>query len=72
MRTLLNHQTIPRPSEQRLDATYRSGLIVAEKKPFLIDLTQSSGPFLAIERGDLICDGASQIASLGLGLNASA
>ncbi|MCH2118029.1 MAG: aminotransferase class III-fold pyridoxal phosphate-dependent enzyme [Pirellulales bacterium] len=72
MRNLLNHQTIHRPSEQRLDATYRSGLIAAEKKPFLIDLTQSSGPFLAIEQGNLICDGASQIASLGLGLNASA
>ncbi len=72
MANRLNHQTIHRPSEQRLAATYRSGLIAAEKKPFLIDLTESSGPFLAIEQGDLICDGASQIASLGLGLNASA
>src|SRR5690242_16981890 len=48
-----------------------------EKKPYAIDLRHSTGAYLAVETGetgrrDLLLDGASQIASLGLGFNARA
>ena len=59
-------------SVERLKETYEKGLIPPEKKPFLIDLHRSFGPFMAVEGGDLICDGASQIASHGLGFNPAA
>ncbi len=55
---------------------YESRLIPAEKKPFLIDVSRSSGPLLAISGAEsgprYILDVASQIASKGLGFNAGA
>ena len=71
-RTLLNQLASHEPSAQRLKAVYDQGLIPPEKKPFLIDLAGSSGPYMAVKDGGLICDGASQIASLGLGFNPGA
>ncbi len=60
-------------SEEILNRVYQAGLIAPEKKPFLIDLQRSFGPFLAIEGSDqLILDACSQIATMGLGFNASA
>lgn len=57
-------------SQQRLAAAYRDGTIPAEKKPFLIDLARSAGPYLSVQDSDeVILDGASQIATLGLGFN---
>lgn len=73
MHRVLNQATSHEPSAERLAAIYAKGLIPPEKKPFLIDLRASSGPYLAVaEGGGLICDGASQIASVGLGFNAGA
>lgn len=65
-------QTAEPKSQKRLEKIYKAGLIVAEKKPFLIDLRESSGPFLATREDSVICDAASQIASNGLGFNAGA
>ncbi len=49
---------------------YGDGVVPAEKKPFLVDLKRSAGPFLAIQDADVvILDAASQIATMGLGLN---
>jgi len=60
-------------SEQKLKNYYQNKLIPAEKKPYLTKLKESEGPFLAIESSDTktgyILDGASQIATLGLGFN---
>ena len=72
MTNLLNRQSDDPRSTERLHRIYQTGLIAPEKKPFLIDLQRSSGPFLAIDQGAMICDGASQIASAGLGFNAGA
>ncbi|TWT47830.1 aminotransferase class III-fold pyridoxal phosphate-dependent enzyme [Botrimarina hoheduenensis] len=72
MSTLLNQTTSHAPSAERLNAIYAKRLIPAEKKPFLIDLEASSGPYMAVRGGGLICDGASQIASIGLGFNPGA
>ena len=56
----------------RLKQIYDPGLIAPEKKPFLVDLKKSIGPYLAIaDCDDFILDGCSQIATLGLGFNAS-
>ncbi len=68
----LNQLLTHAPSAARLEKLYKKGLIPPEKKPFLVDLRRSSGPFLAVDSGDLICDGASQIASHGLGFNPGA
>ncbi len=70
--TSLINTTDHTPSVARLKEIYDTGLIPPEKKPFLIDLHRAFGPFLAVEDGGLICDGASQIASHGLGFNAGA
>lgn len=72
MTTLLNQLTSHAASAERLQRIYEQGLIPPEKKPFLIDLASSSGPYMAVQGGGLICDGASQIASLGLGFNPGA
>ena len=76
MQKLLNQLSAHERSAERLKEIYAKGLIPPEKKPFLIDLAASTGPYLAIddgaEPGGLICDGASQIASVGLGFNAGA
>ncbi|MEO1497342.1 MAG: aminotransferase class III-fold pyridoxal phosphate-dependent enzyme [Planctomycetota bacterium] len=72
MTTLLNQSTSHAASAERLKAIYEKRLIPPEKKPFLIDLAASSGPYMAVQDGGLICDGASQIASLGLGFNPGA
>ncbi len=60
-------------SEKKLKNYYQNKLIPAEKKPYLTKLDHSEGPFLAIESSEneisYILDGASQIATLGLGFN---
>lgn len=57
----------------KLRKLYNKGIIVPEKKTYLADLKNSSGPYLAIQNEDdeptYIQDAASQIASLGLGFN---
>ena len=72
MTASLNQLDVHQHSQQRLQQAYQQRLIAPEKKPFLIDLRRSFGPYLAVHEGDLICDGASQIASVGLGFNAGA
>lgn len=68
----LVNQTSDSGSETALTPFYDSRLIAPEKKPFLVDLHRSFGPFLAVEGSDRwILDACSQIASIGLGLNAS-
>lgn len=65
-------QTSDADSGAALAPFYDSRLIAPEKKPFLVDLHQSFGPFLAIKGTDrFILDACSQIASLGLGFNSS-
>ena len=72
MTSHLIHRATDNPSVARLKQIYDTGLIPAEKKPFLIDLKRSVGPYLAIADSDeFILDGCSQIATLGLGFNAS-
>ena len=70
MNVNLTRQESHAASVRGLEPYYRDGLIPAEKKPFLVDLKNSKGPFLAIEGGEAILDLASQIASVGLGFNA--
>lgn len=61
------------PSQLRLSELYGDQALPAEKKPFLVDLDRSAGPFLSVANSDLaILDAASQIATMGLGLNHSA
>ena len=68
---LVNRET-DETSVRRTQLLYDQKLIPAEKKPFLIDLRHSGGPFMAVDNGRFILDVASQIASLGLGFNAGA
>ncbi|MCP4078706.1 MAG: aminotransferase class III-fold pyridoxal phosphate-dependent enzyme, partial [Planctomycetaceae bacterium] len=68
---LVNRET-DETSLRRTQLLYDQKLIPAEKKPFLIDLRHSGGPFMAVDNGQFILDVASQIASLGLGFNAGA
>ncbi|MDG2012622.1 MAG: aminotransferase class III-fold pyridoxal phosphate-dependent enzyme [Pirellulaceae bacterium] len=68
---LVNRET-DETSVQSTQPLYDQKLIPAEKKPFLIDLRHSGGPFMAVANGHFILDVASQIASLGLGFNAGA
>ena len=65
-------QTSDADSNAVLAPFYDSRLIAPEKKPFLVDLHRSFGPFLAIKGTEqFILDACSQIASLGLGFNSS-
>ena len=59
-------------SADKLELYYRAGLMAPEKKAFLTDPRGSAGSYLAVAGGELICDAASQIATLGLGFNAGA
>ncbi len=66
---LVSADSDPR-SHALLERLYAAGYVAAEKKPFLVDLQRCSGPFLAIDGVDeFLLDGASQIATLGLGFN---
>lgn len=59
-------------SRSWLQGLYDRRLIPAEKKPFLVNLRDSFGPHLAIDGTDqFIFDACSQIATIGLGFNAS-
>ncbi|MEM9412162.1 MAG: aminotransferase class III-fold pyridoxal phosphate-dependent enzyme, partial [Planctomycetota bacterium] len=72
MSSTLIQRSTDQKSVERLDQVYDAQLIAKEKKPFLIDLRKSVGPYLAVADSDeFILDGCSQIASLGLGFNAS-
>ncbi len=56
----------------QLKPFYDSRMIPAEKKPFLVDLARSFGSNLAVDGDDtFINDACSQIATAGLGFNAS-
>lgn len=59
-----------------LQEFYNKDLLAAEKKPYLTNLRESTGPYLAVENADgdvnYLLDAASQIATLGLGFNPSA
>ena len=67
---LIQHDSDAKSTE-RLSQLYAARLISPEKKPFLIDLKKSHGPYLAVaDNEDLILDACSQIATLGLGFNA--
>lgn len=69
--TQLINSTSDHASVAKLQRVYDSGLIVAEKKPFLVDLKRSFGSLLAVADNDqFILDACSQIATLGLGFNA--
>lgn len=69
----LNDGATHEASQALLGTLYREGIIPAEKKPFVVDLSRSAGPYLAIFEDDVaILDAASQIATLALGLNHSA
>jgi acetylornithine/succinyldiaminopimelate/putrescine aminotransferase len=60
-------------SQGILKGFYQNKFIPAEKKPYLTDLKNSTGPYLACKSEDgphYIQDAASQIATLGLGFNA--
>ena len=62
-------------AEEKLSKFYKDGLIPAEKKAYLTELTNNHGPFMGIETGTnethYIMDAASQIATLGLGFSPS-
>lgn len=55
----------------KLQPYYEKKLIPAEKKPYLTKLDHCNGPFIAVEPDAYVMDAASQIASNGLGFNAS-
>lgn len=59
-----------------LNAFYQNKLIPPEKKSYLTELKASRGPYMGItgenQQAHYILDGASQIATLGLGFNAPA
>jgi len=60
-------------SHKELEKIYKDQFIVAEKKPFILDLDHSKGAYfisMAPERSVFI-DAAAQISTLGLGLNDS-
>ena len=57
-------------SQNKLQRRYDKGLLPAEKKPYLTELKNSFGPFIATESGRLILDVSSQIATLALGFSA--
>ena len=59
-------------SKEKLQLRYDSGLIPAEKKPFLSSVENAFGPFICTEKGDLILDASSQIATMALGFSATA
>mgnify|MGYP003950349487 CR=1 FL=1 len=58
-------------SKHQLDLLYQSDYIVAEKKPFVVDLNKSIGPYLvSVDKPEnILLDGAGQIASLAVGMN---
>lgn len=60
-------------SLEKLNSFYENGLIPPEKKTYLTNLKKSFGPYLGVEalegKTHFIQDAASQIATLGLGLN---
>ncbi len=58
-------------SQDVLKKYYESIVIPAEKKPYLVDHKESTGPYMAISGNSVgyIQDAASQIATLGLGFN---
>lgn len=62
-------------AEGRLAQYYENGMIPAEKKAYLTELSQNAGPFMGIETGTnethYLLDAASQIATLGLGFSPS-
>ncbi len=73
-KTIINKQD-EAYAQSILKKFYDSGLIPAEKKPYLTKLSMGEGPYLAIEskegRPHYMLDAASQIATLGHGFNPS-
>ena len=57
-------------SKNKLQERYDKGLIPAEKKPYLTQLENSFGPFIATESEQIILDVSSQIATMALGFSA--
>jgi len=76
MKLNLINQEVENWSKDQLSAFYKDQKIPAEKKPFLSDLKNSLGAYMAVESSDqstfYFQDAASQIATLGLGLNPTA
>ncbi|MCR9205518.1 MAG: aminotransferase class III-fold pyridoxal phosphate-dependent enzyme, partial [Halobacteriovoraceae bacterium] len=72
--TLINEND-QKYAQQRLDQYYQNGMIPAEKKAYLTELSNNAGPFMGIETDNgethYLLDAASQIATLGLGFSPS-
>lgn len=58
-------------SQKRLEEFYSNSWIPVEKKTYLTSLKDGMGPFLPTEKAEFLLDASSQIATLGLGFNAS-
>lgn len=67
------HKTYLPRTEKMLDRLYFNDFVPREKKALVVNLQKSQGPYLVSVDDDplIIIDAASQIASVGAGLNAS-
>ena len=72
--TLINEND-QKYAQEKLNHYYKDGMIPAEKKAYLTELSNNAGPFMGIETADskthFLLDAASQIATLGLGFSPS-
>lgn len=65
---LLNSTSDPN-ALQKLEQLYTANWIAPEKKPFIVDLKASQGPYLCVGNNTFILDASSQVATMGLGFN---